>query len=496
MNTIQKPKIQQQKSHIPRILLSLLLFLIIFISLTITTNPINTKAAEVTVDKTEWVAWPGDIYWGGSAEKQGVVFYLYNVEGKYIDFGAKPFTFMASKESNGEKWQAMCNGMGYFQGRKGAIFCDRIVPRPDFPYPATYTEGGSWISTGGDTKAYLEEEIGDSGKQRWEEIVSKYWDNSLIEEIKKDRTNKYRICIESVSAFVPYKNIDNQNYMMKDAFGKPLKLCMANKNIGQLFMHYGVDITTTGSGGTANSTWLQSIATGMVFSDTEDANLIKVPTAPYSGAVSAAEMEDKGYGFGTIKPILTPIHTCNGHTPGDPEEPDPNKGTDGKCTIQKVYWTTYYDKDGNFLRRSPAINKQRSGTTNYIVIDSEPGYTVRKWSTNSGPINPTPENWEGYSGIHNGKGGGEIVLNEEGGEKYLAVWLEKIEVQDKPDEPPYEYIIPQSQIAKRISFQDPDNKDTASAEKMQALRKNIFKVDAPGVTECSGHSCGDLGFNR
>ena len=184
-------------------------------------------------------------------------------------------------------------------------------------------------------------------------------------------------------------------------------------------------------------------------------------------------MRSQGYGFATIKPILTPIHTCNGHTPGDPEEPDPNKGTDGKCTIQKLYWTTVYDKDGNFKERKGVESKFMRGTTNYIVIDSEPGYTVRKWSTNSGPINPTPENWEGYSGIHNGKGGGEIVLDEEGGEKYLAVWLEKIEVDEKSDENKEDFILYQSQITRRSSFED-------SAKTLELLSHEfVFESAAP-----------------
>ena len=486
MNIFQKLNQQQQKSHIPRILLSLLLFLIILAAQFSCSNPLNAKAAAVTVDGTEWKAWPGEIYWGGSAEKQGVIFYLYNVQGGYIDYNAQPFAFLASYQSNGEAWQNMCRSMGTFQGRKGAVGCDRLVTRPDFPYPATYTEDGSWISTGGDTKSYLEEETSD-GKQRWEEIVSNYWPDSKIEEIKKDRDNKYRICIESISAIVPYQNVNGQNYIMNDMQGQPFKICATDRQLGELFMMRGVNITkstgSSGTVGTANSKWLQSIATGMVFSDTEDASLIRVSTASFSGSISATEMYNKGYGFGTIKPTLTPIHTCNGSTPGPPESPIPDV-TDGECTIQKVYWTTVYDKDGNFKEIKDIRSTYRQGTTNYIVIDAERGYTVKKWRTSSGSINPTPTNWSG-NGIHSGKGGGSITLDDENNEKYLAVWLEKT-VVDRSENKPYDYIIPESQITKRISLDHPDNLRSDRSTPLNTISSHVFNFSAPSVG-CPGH---------
>lgn len=484
------------KPKIPRILLSLLLFLIIFITLTTTSTPLTAHADSfVTADGTKWTTAPTDLPWAGSAERQGVLFYLTKISGSGgrgcigRDSSVFPFTLLASNEGN---WQNMIS-MSIDRARTvGVVSPITNYTDPNFHYPATYTEDGSWVSTGGDTKAYLEEETA-SGRQQWEITVGQKWGYDKVDEIKKDRGETYRICMESTSAFILYCNKDGEDYQSELA-GGPYRMYGTVYNVGYaLSSKYELDITQrTGSGstlGTANYKWLQSIANGMVLTDEEEAKIMGVDVAQMKD-VTSGDMKSQGYGFGTIKPILTPIHTCNGTTPGDPEKPIPEV-TDGKCTIQKLYWTTVYDKDGNFKKRKDERSTYRPGTTNYIVIDSEPGYTVRKWGTSSGPINPTPDNWKGFSGKHSGNGGGEIVMDEEGGEKYLAVWLEKVEVQDKPDEPPYEYIIPQSQITKRISFQDPDNKDTASAEKMQALRKNIFKVHAPGVSECPGHSCGN-----
>ena len=497
MNIIKISKLQFNKSKIPRILLGTCMFLIILMAQFTTSNILQAKAAEATIEGTEWVKQPGGIYWGGSAERQGVLFYLYNVESGNAyscSSDTPPFVFMASDISNGEFWQDICNGMKVYDSRKGTLTVDRITTRSDFPYPATYTEDGSWISTGGDTKAYLEEET-DTGVQRWEEIVNQYWPASKIEEIKKDRTNKYRICIESVSAFVPYKSTSSGDYAKKyselsERAGDYFRVMTTNKYAPAYFNVYNIDITkrsgTEEAPGTANSGWLQSIANGMVFTDEEDSALLDVPIASYSSAVSSSQMREKGYGFGTIKPTLTPIHTCNGHTPGDPEEPIPDV-TDGECTIQKVYWTTYYDKDGNFLRRSPSINKQKSGTTNYIVIDSERGYTVKKWGTSSGSINPTPENWEGFSGTHNGKGGGSITLDDEHGEKYLAVWLEKT-VVDRSENKPYDYIIPESQITKRISLDHPDNLRSDRSIPLNTISSHVFEFKADSVSCTDGHT--------
>ena len=478
MNTIQKPKIQQQKSHIPRILLSLLLFLIIFAA-QFNSNTLTAKAAEATISGTEWVEQPGEIYWGGSAEKQGILFYLYNIKYNCIDYIVDPFVLTASRYSNGEPWLTMVNSTKTFSTRVSSGRGDLTAtcyPNSDIPYPATYTEDGTWASTGGDTKAYLEEELGDSGRQRWEYVVGDHWNLSMVDKIKKDRGETYRICMESVSAFVPYKNENNTDYALKGLHGDYIRVFNTNKGATSFHECVGVDISRRYSAGsvlgTANSGWLQSIANGMVFSDEEDSALVGVPTASYSGAVSSSQMKSKGYGFGTIKPILTPIHTCNGTIPGPPEEVKKDV-TDGKCMIQKMYWTTVYDKDGNFKKRKDERSTYRQGTTNYIVIDSEEGYTVRKWSTNSGPINPTPENWKGYSGIHNGKGGGEIVMDEEGGEKYLAVWLEKVEVDKTPPSPPEDFLIEESQITRRISFED-------SAKTLELLSHEfVFESAAP-----------------
>ena len=45
-------------------------------------NALTTQAKSfVTGDGTNWVEVPGNIYWGGSVSRQGLVFYLANIKG-------------------------------------------------------------------------------------------------------------------------------------------------------------------------------------------------------------------------------------------------------------------------------------------------------------------------------------------------------------------------------------------------------------------------------
>ena len=346
-------------------------------------KPDVAHAAYVTGDGTDWVEAPSEIYWGGSAERQGVLFYVYSIDTHCMYRGgdAKPFMFVASDfDANNERWQSLVHANENVT-RFGDFVNAKVITMPDFEYPATYSEDGTWVSNGGATKAYLEEELPD-GKQRWEDIVRQYWSPEFVERVKKDRGKTYRICIESASGLVLYMNEGGKDYYINTHGKGYLRVWNTNKSMASLYQRYNVDIMSrTGAGstlGTANSKWLQSIANGMIFSDPEEAKLIGVETAK-GGRLTANNMYSQGYGFATIKPTIVPIHTFNGTTPSYPEEPKPDI-TDGECSIYKVYYTQEYDKKGRELggyKQVYSYSKQQ--TTNYIVIDSERGYAVEKW---------------------------------------------------------------------------------------------------------------------
>ena len=373
------------KQHIPKSKSHRFLLTAMALSLIATpfiTKPIQTYAKSfVTADGTKWETVPGEIEWGGSAERQGVK--THDVD---YTLGTHAFMLLATRQSQGEFWQGMlCNDMTAQVTRVGAGSgrAIRVTPYTDssIPYPSTYSEDGSWVSTGGDTKAYLEEEMSD-GRQRWEQVIGRKWTNSVVDKIKKDRGETYRICMESVSAFRYYVNKDGEDYQMLNAQGKVYQVCVSNKFAAEQFKNSGINIASrTGTGstlGTANSKWLQSIANGMVFSDPEESKLVGVPIAQ-GGTVSTSEMYSQGYGFATIKPTIVPIHTFNGTTPSEPEEPKPDI-TDGECSIYKVYYTQEYDKKGREVGGYKHVKPYKMHqTTNYIVIDSERGYAVEKW---------------------------------------------------------------------------------------------------------------------
>ena len=344
-------------------------------------KPIQTYAKSfVTADGTKWETAPSDLPWAGSADRQGVAFYIIKltggrpvVEGKYT-----PFTLLASNEGG---WRGQAN-TERIKTRFAALGCSSYVD-PSFHYPTTWTEDGTWTSTGGDTKAYLEEET-DGGIQRWEKIVGQRMGKATVEKIKKDRGKEYRICLESTCALKFYMNKDGEDYIasMSPEYGTLYDLAFEGNPKGidcryrtQQSSNYG-----WGHYGTANQKWIQSLANGMVFSDKEEAKLLgNTVKVGESGLVSWEDLINKGYGFATIKPTIVPIHTFNGTTPSEPEEPKPDI-TDGECSIYKVYYTQEYDKKGREVGGYKQVySYSKHQTTNYIVIDSERGYAVEKW---------------------------------------------------------------------------------------------------------------------
>lgn len=367
------------KQHIPKSKSHRFLLTAMSLSLLATpfiTKPIQTYAKSfVTADGTKWETAPSDLPWAGSADRQGVAFYIIKLTGgrPLIDTNYVPFTLLASNEGG---WQYQAN-TERIKTRFAALGCASYTDS-SFHYPTTWTEDGTWTSTGGDTKAYLEEELSD-GRQRWEEVVGYRIGKDTVEKIKKDRGKEYRICLESTCALKFYMNKDGEDYIasMSPEYGTLFDLAFDGQ-IKRMDCRYRTQ--TASRYGTANQKWIQSLANGMVFSDKEEAKLLgNTVKVGESGLVSWEDIINKGYGFATIKPTIVPIHTFNGTTPSEPEEPKPEI-TDGECSIYKVYYTQEYDKKGRELGGYKQVySYSKHQTTNYIVIDSERGYAVEKW---------------------------------------------------------------------------------------------------------------------
>ena len=343
MSILKSLKQQFNRSHIPRLLLTAMSLSLI--ATPFITKPIQTYAKSfVTADGTKWETAPSDLPWAGSADRQGVAFYIIKLTGgrPLIDTNYVPFTLLASNEGG---WRGQVN-TERVKTRFAALGCRSYVDS-SFHYPTTWTEDGTWTSTGGDTKAYLEEEMS-NGRQRWEKVVGQRMGKDTVDKIKKDRGKEYRICLESTCALKFYMNKDGEDYIasMSPEYGTLFDLAFD----GQI---KGIDCryrTQTASRyGTANQKWIQSLANGMVFSDKEEAKLLgNTVKVGESGLVSWEDIINKGYGFATIKPTIVPIHTFNGTTPSEPETPKKDI-TDGECSIYKVYYTQEYDKKGREL---------------------------------------------------------------------------------------------------------------------------------------------------
>lgn len=98
-------------------------------------------------------------------------------------------------------------------------------------------------------------------------------------------------------------------------------------------------------------------------------------TADYNGmGIAIAALDISGLS-------LPPIHTFDTTTPGYPETPDPEKGTDGDCVITKLYYTEVLSSDGVPVETKDFHIYRMSNTTNYISIDEEEGYEIEAWRT-------------------------------------------------------------------------------------------------------------------
>lgn len=194
-----------------------------------------------------------------------------------------------------------------------------------------------------------------------------------------------------------------------------------------------------------------------------------------SYGVAIAALEIKGF-------QLPPIHTFdpgNG-TPGNPETPDPEKGTDGDCVITKLYYTEVLSPDGEPVETKDFYSYRMSNTTNYISIDEEEGYEIEAWraSSTNFTISKNPTGIQTIKRMP-GTGSGSSVetLDVDIGQKYLYVLYKKVEVQEEESE--FDFEILESQITNRVSFYQGTSKT-----KELVMKEFSWRSEEHYVTEC------------
>ena len=469
----------------------------------------------VDAEGMDYVYIPGKIYWGGSDTRTGLLFYCVDNETNEIVPGTIKILYNQYKDSNGERWRSQINS-NYGSTRVGGKTTYNIVAQLNTSIPNT----GAWENTDGSPiKAWLE---GDSTMTlangelapMYAYLVYQYCGGN--ETLQKVIHQEYSVCFEGMYGMAIYKRIDGKDvarsysptvirlqhpeYFYTDDGGdyvctlsdeelaekSIIKYFTTMRCLAQVYRNVGIDITQRyGDNGTANYKWMQS--SSRYFRTAEEH--FGIPAASSAGtAITADEIKTTGWNFAVLTMNLPPLHTYDESkgTPGNTETPSPDNGTDGDCTIKKLYYTQKISSDGTILEEATDYNWfEQSGTTAYISIDAEEGYEIEGWKASS--TNRNFKQKSDYTAVspvlHTGTSSQEILLDQDTGEKYLYILYKKTEVNPNPPQP-YDFQLQQSQITKRVSFMTPD----ANSTTQQLFTHNFtWTAPAPTITSCQSH---------
>ena len=450
---------------------------------------------------------PTYTYWAGDSNRCGVICYVIDLSTNKIDRTYTPFIMVKSLEdSNLDPWQGMVN-TARFPLRTGDIVTYSDVKARTYAVESiapVFWSGDSWSSNEAAVEADLLTE-----DATYQYKMLKYWKNlggismSQLQELaQKVSEQKVTLAFETVSAqsFFSSTDPDSKEQMQgcnsqQGGFsvttstvhsGEVIRCFTTEYGFAQ---HYSSKGITGLEGSTLNWKWFQATAGSMILQESTAG--INVPEGNVSiGSISSSEasIQNNGYAIIMLKVSLPPIHTYDSSkgTPGNTQTPDPNDGTDGDCTIKKLYYTQELSTDGTILTEAKDYHPYtQTSTTAYISIDTESEYEIEGWktSTNTTTLN-TKEQFNSITPTHTGTSSQEILLDQDNGEKYLYILYKKTEVNPNPPQP-YDFQLQQSQITKRVSFMTPDANSTT-----QQLFTHSFTwtAPAPSKTSCTANS--------
>lgn len=446
---------------------------------------------------------PGQIYWGGSNTRTGLLFYCVDTESGEIVTSTVRILYNNNLDNNGERWLPKVTArLG--TTRVGNYNIYSIAPILDTSMPNT----GSWDNVDGSPiKAWLE---GDSGMEPFAngdpvpvaaQLVLDYVGEP---EFIKVRNQEYTVCFEGMYGMAIYTRKDGLDVVRcysksttqylnpgvtdeeKLAELSIIKYFTTLKSLSNVYGNLSIDITQRyGSNGTANFKWIQSCAK---YFRTEEEHF-GVPAASRAGSEATVdEIKSSGWNFAVIKVQVPPIHTYweANRTPGDTEPPSDDNGTSGPCVIRKLYYTEKIASDGTIIEAATDYHWfERTGTTAYISIDTEEGYEIEGWKASS--ANRSLRQKSDYAAvhpiIHSGDSAQEILLDKDNGEKYLYIIYKKTEIEENPPQE-WDFRLEQSQITKRVTFLE----GNGPANTPSLITHNFtWTAPAPSITSCQSH---------
>lgn len=466
----------------------------------------------------------GYLYWAASGERSGIYYYVQDNYGKTRAHG------IIMDNAYGERYGRYCTSGNVTASSKLGSANGLGLPSVQYqPNVSPVYYSGGWQSKGSESMAYLTETEGTITIKgvtmpcpRWARLVVNQNGSqgaSALNELSKPDT-KWHIFVEPVSVGYMYTDdtfseetanavhkIDKDGNEIKFAAGSP-------KPVGS----YNADgsFSPTVFGSTASALLKQSVRIGdtgryrykfyetqlpfslcldhdtdsYIFTGGNSSVLVPVTKCDKSVQRLSSIAAHEGIAIAAIDITgfqIPPIHTYDSSkgTPGNTETPSPNDGTDGDCTIKKLYYTQELSSDGTILTEAKDYHPYtQTSTTAYISIDTESEYEIEGWKTskNSTSLN-TKEQFDSITPTHKGTSSQEILLDQDTGEKYLYILYKKTEVNPNPPQP-YDFQLQQSQITKRVSFMTPD----ANSTTQQLFTHNFtWTAPAPTITSCQSH---------
>lgn len=476
----------------------------------------------------------GYLYWAASSKRCGVMFYVVDEKGvvqtnglimdkagqaefgRYTDVALGNTPGIRGADATGKRVGGSILGAGVGSATTDIYWRDNISP-------VAYS--GGWQANGSNSMAYLMEDSGFTKLIKGKSLDLPNWayfvlvsggGTRALEQLAKPDT-KWNVIIEPVSVNYMYTNNTFANDTidatgMEWKAGSPMPVGATNEDRWSPIAYIGtgyrlIDVSDNAAGQEGGGTYTYKLYNKQLpFSLclSED-----IEVAVYAGGATGAKTKYTGltssvYRIGSARELghegiamasiditgfqIPPIHTYDEAkgTPGNTETPDPDNGTSGECTIQKLYYTQKISTDGTILEEATDYHPyKQTSTTAYISIDTESEYEIEEWkaATSYTTLDSKPT-FNSITPTHTGTSSQEILLDQDNGEKYLYILYKKTEVNPNPPQP-YDFQLQQSQITKRVSFMAPDANNTTQ----QLFTHNFtWTAPAPSKTSCTANS--------
>lgn len=459
----------------------------------------------------------GYLYWAASGNRSGVYYYVVDNYGWVKAHGI----VLDNAYNNGEHYADYCTNTMTGSNKLCSV---NNLGFPSVKYESNVSPvyySGGWQSKGSESMAYLTEIVGEITIKgvsmpcpRWAALVAEQNNSTTaLNELSKPDT-KWEIFVEPVTVGYMYTDetfdVETDNAVHTNASfdaGSP-------KPVGEY--NAKGEFVPKVFGNSASNLLGQSVRIGdtgryrykfyetqLPFSlcldhDTNSyqfvggSSSVMIPVTKCDKSVQRLSYIGPHEGIAMASIDITgfqipPIHTYDEAkgTPGNTQTPDPDDGTSGECTIQKLYYTQELASDGTILTEAKDYHPYtQKSTTAYISIDTESEYEIEGWkaaiSYTTLDSKPT---FNSITPTHKGTSSQEILLDQDTGEKYLYILYKKTEVNPNPPQP-YDFQLQQSQITKRVSFMTPD----ANSTTQQLFTHNFTWIaPAPTITTCQSH---------